>query len=126
MQLQETLILLASIDPWIQNKLNNKVLFVYEVPKTSMNVEFTRFRKEPEKPEELNIQDFQLAQLNPLFLTKSSATSDQQKKLNAQKGSGTSAFPSCFSKPQKHKAQATGSWTRGIRKQLQILAETSN
>ncbi|XP_032472993.1 protein HEATR9 [Phocoena sinus] len=124
--LQETLILLASIDPWIQNKLNNKVLFVYEVPKTSMNVEFTRFRKEPEKPEELNIQDFQLAQLNPLFLTKSSATSDQQKKLNAQKGSGTSAFPSCFSKPQKHKAQATGSWTRGIRKQLQILAETSN
>uniref|UniRef100_A0A8C9CQ04 HEAT repeat containing 9 n=1 Tax=Phocoena sinus TaxID=42100 RepID=A0A8C9CQ04_PHOSS len=115
--LQETLILLASIDPWIQNKLNNKVLFVYEVPKTSMNVEFTRFRKEPEKPEELNIQDFQLAQLNPLFLTKSSATSDQQKK---------SAFPSCFSKPQKHKAQATGSWTRGIRKQLQILAETSN
>ncbi|TKC35481.1 hypothetical protein EI555_004128, partial [Monodon monoceros] len=124
--LQETLILLASIDPWIQNKLKNKVLFVYEVPKTSMNVEFTRFRKEPEKPEELNIQDFQLAQLNPLFLTKSSATSDQQKKLNAQKGSGTSAFPSCFSKPQKHKSQATGSWTRGIRKQLRILAETSN
>ncbi|XP_019801074.1 protein HEATR9 [Delphinus delphis] len=124
--LQETLILLASTDPWIQNKLKNKVLFVHEVPKTSMNVEFTRFRKEPEKPEELNIQDVQLAQLNPLFLTKSSATSDQQKKLNAQKGSGTSAFPSCFSKPQKHKSQATGSWTRGIRKQLRILAETSN
>ncbi|KAJ8783951.1 hypothetical protein J1605_008994 [Eschrichtius robustus] len=124
--LQETLILWASIDPWIQNKLKNKVLFVYEVPKTSMNVEITRFRKEPEKPEELNIQDFQLAQLNPLFLTKSSATSDQQKKFNAQKGSGTSAFPSCFSKPQKHKSQATGSWPRGIRKQLRILAETSN
>ncbi|XP_036694059.1 protein HEATR9 [Balaenoptera musculus] len=124
--LQETLILWASIDPWIQNKLKNKVLFVSEVPKTSMNVEITRFRKEPEKPEELNIQDFQLAQLNPLFLTKSSATSDQQKKLNAQKGSGTSAFPSCFSKPQKHKSQATGSWPRGIRKQLRILAETSN
>ncbi|XP_067570312.1 protein HEATR9 [Pseudorca crassidens] len=124
--LQETLILLASTDPWIQNKLKNKVLFIHEVPKTSMNVEFTRFRKEPEKPEELNIQDVQLAQLNPLFLTKSSAMSDQQKKLNAQKGSGTSAFPSCFSKPQKHKSQATGSWTRGIRKQLQILAETSN
>ncbi|XP_007447114.1 PREDICTED: uncharacterized protein C17orf66 homolog [Lipotes vexillifer] len=124
--LQETLIILASIDPWIQNKLKNKVLFVYEVPKTSTNVEFTRFRKEPEKPEELNIQDFQLAQLNPLFLTKSSATSDQQKKLNAQKGSGTSAFPSCFSKSQKHKSQATGSWTRGIRKQLRILAEISN
>ncbi|XP_004271865.1 protein HEATR9 [Orcinus orca] len=124
--LQETLILLASTDPWIQNKLKNKVLFVHEVPKTSMNVEFTRFRKEPEKPEELNIQDVQLAQLNPLFLTKSSATSDQRKKLNAQKGSGTSAFPSCFSKPQKHKSQATGSWTRGIRKQLRILAETSN
>ncbi|KAB0391350.1 hypothetical protein E2I00_010681, partial [Balaenoptera physalus] len=124
--LQETLILWASIDPWIQNKLKNKVLFVSEVPKTSMNVEITRFRKEPEKPEELNIQDFQLAQLNPLSLTKSSATSDQQKKLNAQKGSGTSAFPSCFSKPQKHKSQATRSWPRGIRKQLRILAETSN
>ncbi|XP_057569793.1 protein HEATR9 [Hippopotamus amphibius kiboko] len=123
--LQETLILLASIDPWIQNKLKNKVLFVYE-PKTSTNVELTRFWKEPEKPEELNIQDFQCAQLNPLFLTKSSATSDQQKKLNAQKGSGTSAFPSCFSKPQQLKSQATGSWTPGIRKQLQILAETSN
>ncbi|XP_026943211.1 protein HEATR9 [Sagmatias obliquidens] len=124
--LQETLILLASTDPWIQNKLKNKVLFVREVPKTSMNVEFTRFRKEPEKPEELSIQDVQLAQLSPLFLTKSSATPDPQKKLNAQKASGTSAFPSCFSKPQKHKSQATGSWTRGIRKQLRILAETSN
>ncbi|XP_065767007.1 protein HEATR9 [Muntiacus reevesi] len=122
--LQETLILLASIDPWIHNKLKNKVLFVCEMPKTSMKVEFTRFRKEPENPEESNIQDFQLTELNPLFLTKSSATLDQQKKLNPPKGSDTPGFlPSLYISP-KHKSQ--GSWTQGIRKQLQIFAETPN
>uniref|UniRef100_A0A452FJ06 HEAT repeat containing 9 n=1 Tax=Capra hircus TaxID=9925 RepID=A0A452FJ06_CAPHI len=110
--LQETLILLASIDPWIQNKLKNKVLFVCEMPKTSMKVEFTRFRKEPEKPEESNIQDFQLTELNPLFLTKSS------------KGSDTPGFLPSFSISPKHKSQ--GSWAQGIRKQLQIFAETPN
>uniref|UniRef100_A0A667HKB8 HEAT repeat containing 9 n=1 Tax=Lynx canadensis TaxID=61383 RepID=A0A667HKB8_LYNCA len=113
--LQETLTLLASTDPWIQNKLKNKVTFVYEAPKTNEEAEPTRFRKDPENPEELNIQDFQLAQLNPLFIAKSRATSDQQKKPT---------FPTCFSKP-KHKAQATGPWVPGIRKQLQILAKTS-
>uniref|UniRef100_A0ABI7YYR7 HEAT repeat containing 9 n=1 Tax=Felis catus TaxID=9685 RepID=A0ABI7YYR7_FELCA len=113
--LQETLTLLASTDPWIQNKLKNKVIFVYEAPKTNEEAEPTRFRKDPENPEELNIQDFQLAQLNPLFIAKSRATSDQQKKPT---------FPTCFSKP-KHKAQATGPWVPGIRKQLQILAKTS-
>ncbi|XP_007096107.2 protein HEATR9 isoform X2 [Panthera tigris] len=125
--LQETLTLLASTDPWIQNKLKNKVLFVYEAPKTNEEAEPTRFRKDPENPEELNIQDFQLAQLNPLFIAKSRATSDQQKKLNAQRESAfylTSTFPTCFSKP-KHKAQATGPWVPGIKKQLQILAKTS-
>ncbi|KAF4012077.1 hypothetical protein G4228_003297 [Cervus hanglu yarkandensis] len=122
--LQETLILLASIDPWIHNKLKNKVLFVCEMPKTSMKVEFTRFRKEPENPEESNIQDFQLTELNPLFLTKSSATLDQQKKLNPPKGSDTPVFlPSLYISP-KHKS--LGSWTQGIRKQLQIFAETPN
>ncbi|XP_039078562.1 protein HEATR9 isoform X1 [Hyaena hyaena] len=108
--LQETLILLASVDPWIQNKLNNKVLFVYEAPKINEEAEPTRFRKEPENPEELNIQDFKLAQLNPLFIAKSGATSDDQKKLSAQRGSAfhlTSTFPTCFSKP-KHKAQTIG------------------
>ncbi|XDB60697.1 PREDICTED: protein HEATR9 [Capra hircus] len=122
--LQETLILLASIDPWIQNKLKNKVLFVCEMPKTSMKVEFTRFRKEPEKPEESNIQDFQLTELNPLFLTKSSAMLDHQKKLNPQKGSDTPGFLPSFSISPKHKSQ--GSWAQGIRKQLQIFAETPN
>uniref|UniRef100_A0ABI7YY33 HEAT repeat containing 9 n=1 Tax=Felis catus TaxID=9685 RepID=A0ABI7YY33_FELCA len=125
--LQETLTLLASTDPWIQNKLKNKVIFVYEAPKTNEEAEPTRFRKDPENPEELNIQDFQLAQLNPLFIAKSRATSDQQKKLSAQRESAfylTSTFPTCFSKP-KHKAQATGPWVPGIRKQLQILAKTS-
>ncbi|XP_025773679.1 protein HEATR9 isoform X2 [Puma concolor] len=125
--LQETLTLLASTDPWIQNKLKNKVIFVYEAPKTNEEAEPTRFRKDPENPEELNIQDFQLAQLNPLFIAKSRATSDQQKKLSAQRESAfylTSTFPTCFSKP-KHKAQATGPWVPGLRKQLQILAKTS-
>ncbi|KAI5222734.1 Protein Heatr9 [Manis pentadactyla] len=56
--LQETLILLASIDPWIQNKLKNKVFCAYEAPKVSEKAEPTRFRKEPENPDELNIQDF--------------------------------------------------------------------
>ncbi|XP_042772656.1 protein HEATR9 isoform X4 [Panthera leo] len=125
--LQETLTLLASTDPWIQNKLKNKVIFVYEAPKTNEEAEPTRFRKDPENPEELNIQDFQLAQLNPLFIAKSRATSDQQKKPSAQRESAfylTSTFPTCFSKP-KHKAQATGPWVPGIKKQLQILAKTS-
>ncbi|CAI9162612.1 unnamed protein product [Rangifer tarandus platyrhynchus] len=122
--LQETLILLASIDPWIHNKLKNKVLFVCEMPKASLKVEFTRFRKEPENPEESNIQDFQLTELNPLFLTKSSAMLDQQKKLNPPKGSDTPGFlPSLYISP-KHKSR--GSWTQGIRKQLQIFAETPN
>ncbi|XP_040496910.1 protein HEATR9 isoform X2 [Ursus maritimus] len=125
--LQETLTVLASIDPWIQNKLKNKVLFVCEALKTNEEEGPTRFRKEPENPEELTIQDFQLAQLNPLFIAKSTATSDQQKNLSAQRGSAfylPSAFPPCFSKP-KHKAPATGPWVPRIRKQLQILAKTS-
>lgn len=128
MQLQETLILLASIDPWIQNKLKNKVFLIYEAPTTNEKVEPTRFRKKPENPEELNIQDFRLAQLNPLFIAKSIASSNQEKKLSDQKGFAyylNSAFPPCFSKPQKHNSQATGPWVPEIRKQLQILAKTS-
>ncbi|CAD7667496.1 unnamed protein product [Nyctereutes procyonoides] len=125
--LEETLTLVASIDPWIKNKLKNKVLFVYKAPKTNEEAGPTRFRKEPENLEELNIQDFQLVQLNPLFIAKSRATSDQQKKLGIQKESAfylSSAFLPHVSKP-KHKAQATGPWVPKIRKQLQILAKTS-
>lgn len=128
MQLQETLILLASSDPWIQNKLKNKVLLIYEAPKTNEKAEPTRFRKIPENPEELNIQDFRLAQLNPLFIAKSIASSNQDKNLSDQKGFAyclNSAFPPYFSKPQKHISQTTGPWVPEIRKQLQILAKTS-
>lgn len=112
MQLQETFILLASIDPWVQTKLKNKVIFVCEAPKTNKKVEPTRFRENlDENLEELNIQDFRLVQLNPLFVAKASAISDQQKKLSAQKRSAcylTSTLPPFL----KHKSQATGPWAR--------------
>ncbi|KAM8811967.1 protein HEATR9 [Rhynchonycteris naso] len=126
--LQETLIFLASVDPWVQKKLINKVLLVPEAPKTNEKVEPTRFREKHETREELNIQDFRLAQLNPLLIAKASATSDQQNKLRDQKGSScylTAAFPPRVPKPSNHKPQATGPWTPGIRKELQILAKTS-
>ncbi|XP_047401645.1 protein HEATR9 [Sciurus carolinensis] len=115
--LQETLILCASTDPWIQNMLKNKVFYVYEAPKTNEKAKPTRFWKEPENPEELNIQDFRLAKLNPLLIAKSSSKSDQKKKLPA--------FPPCFPKPQEKRPQTTGPWAPGIRKQLRILAKTS-
>ncbi|XP_058301428.1 protein HEATR9 isoform X2 [Hylobates moloch] len=114
--LQETLILCASIDPWIQNKLKNKVLFVYEAPKTNVKAEPTRFQKEPENPEELTIQDFRLAKLNPLFIAKSITKVGQKK---------TPAFPPCCSKPRKHRPQAIGPWQPRIKKQLRVLAETA-
>ncbi|KAG8520184.1 Protein HEATR9, partial [Galemys pyrenaicus] len=126
--LQETLILLTSIDPWVQNKLKNKIFFVYEEPKTKKKVMPTRFRKEPEDSEDLNIQDFKLVQLNPLFITKSSTVADQQRKPTAQKGSVlccNSALPSCFSKSLKHKSQFTGPWVPTIGKQLQSLSKAS-
>ncbi|EHH57895.1 hypothetical protein EGM_07636 [Macaca fascicularis] len=112
--LQETLILCASIDPWIQNKLKNKVLSVYEAPKTNVKAEPTRFRKEPENPEELTIQDFRLAKLNPLFTAKSITKVGQKK---------TPAFPPYCSKPRKHRPQAIGPWQPRIKKQLRVLAE---
>uniref|UniRef100_A0A2K5TVK7 HEAT repeat containing 9 n=1 Tax=Macaca fascicularis TaxID=9541 RepID=A0A2K5TVK7_MACFA len=115
-QLQETLILCASIDPWIQNKLKNKVLSVYEAPKTNVKAEPTRFRKEPENPEELTIQDFRLAKLNPLFTAKSITKVGQKK---------TPAFPPYCSKPRKHRPQAIGPWQPRIKKQLRVLAETA-
>ncbi|KAM5215958.1 LOW QUALITY PROTEIN: protein HEATR9 [Hipposideros larvatus] len=125
--LQETLILLASTDPWIQKKLKNKAFLVYEAPKNNEKAEPMRFRNKPENPEELSIQDFRLAQLNPFFVAKASASLDQQEMLSAQKGSAcylTSAFPPCFSKLLENNSQATV-WAPGIRKPLQILAQTS-
>ncbi|KAM4824514.1 protein HEATR9 isoform X1 [Urocitellus parryii] len=115
--LQETLILCASTDPWIQNMLKNKVFYVYEAPKTNEKAKPTGFWKESEKPEELNIQDFRLAKLNPLLIAKSISKSDQKKKLHA--------FSPCFRKPQKETPEVTGPWEPGIRKQLRILAQSS-
>ncbi|XP_077021237.1 protein HEATR9 isoform X3 [Tamandua tetradactyla] len=134
--LQETLILLASTDPWIQKKLKNKVLVVYEGLKTNVKPEFTRFRKEPERPEELNIQDFKLVQLSPLFTSKSSTKINQQKTFSAQKGSdfyftsrsdlaAATAFPSCFSKSLQNKSKAIRSWKPKIKRQFQTFADTS-
>nr|XP_012638329.1 protein HEATR9 isoform X2 [Microcebus murinus] len=111
--LQETLIICASTNPWIKNKLKNKIFLVCEEPKTKVKAEPTRFRKEPENPEELTIQDFGLAKLNPLFITKYATKEDQKKTLPA--------FPRCHSKPQKHKPQVMGPWQPNIRKQLQSL-----
>ncbi|XP_045381467.1 protein HEATR9 [Lemur catta] len=105
--LQETLILCASTDPWIQNKLKNKVFLVCEEPKTTVKAEPARFRKEPENPEELDIQDFRLAKLKPLLIAKSITNGDQKKKLPA--------FLPCCSKPQKHRPQITGPWQPKIR-----------
>lgn len=115
MQLQETLIIWASIDPWIQKKLKNKVFFVYEASKTRKKAEPTRFWKEPEYQEELNIQDFQLAKLNPLTITKRITKVDQEKQFPD--------FPSYVSKPQKQKPQTTGPWQPSTRQQLWALAE---
>ncbi|XP_021570897.1 protein HEATR9 isoform X2 [Carlito syrichta] len=106
--LQETLILRTSVDSWIQNKLKNKIFIVHEAPKTDVKAEPTRFQKEPENPEELNIQDFRLVKLNPLCFTKPSTKVDQKKKVPA--------FPFCCSKPQKHRPQAPGPWQPRIRK----------
>ncbi|XP_053517273.1 protein HEATR9 [Artibeus jamaicensis] len=126
--IQETFVVLASTDPWIQNKVKDKVLCVHEAPKNDKKAEPTRFRPKPDSPEELNIQDFRLVQLNPLLIAKASATTDLQKKPSTQNGSAcylASAFPPCLSEPLQHKPQAAGPWTPAIRKQLQILAKTS-
>ncbi|XP_005402952.1 PREDICTED: protein HEATR9 isoform X2 [Chinchilla lanigera] len=111
--LQETLIIWASIDPWIQKKLKNKVFFVYEAPK-NRKTEPTRFRTEPEE-EELTVRHFQLARLNPLLVAKASTKVDQKKKVPD--------FPSDLSQPQKQKSQTTGPWQPRIRQQLRALAE---
>ncbi|XP_048222077.1 protein HEATR9 [Perognathus longimembris pacificus] len=109
--LQETLLLWASMNPWIQSKLRNKVFFVSAISETSKVKEPTRFRKEPDKLEELNIQDFRLAKLNPLFISQFCNKEGKRKKLPA--------FPPCFSKPQKQRSQTKGPWQSITRKQIQ-------
>ncbi|XP_051680626.1 protein HEATR9 isoform X2 [Oryctolagus cuniculus] len=81
--LQETLVLWSSTDPWIQSKLKNKIFLAYEAPKTNVEAAFTRFRKKPETPEQLTIQDFRLARLSPLLIAKASTKMDQKKRLPA-------------------------------------------
>uniref|UniRef100_A0A8C0ZYK0 Protein HEATR9 n=1 Tax=Castor canadensis TaxID=51338 RepID=A0A8C0ZYK0_CASCN len=113
--IQETLIVWASTDPWIQNKLKNKVFSVYEAPKTNVKIKPTRFRKEPEILEELNIQDFRLAKLNPLFISKFCKKEEQKEKVHS--------FLPCLSMLQKQRPHTPGPWQPTIRKQLQNLAE---
>ncbi|XP_006833684.1 PREDICTED: uncharacterized protein C17orf66 homolog [Chrysochloris asiatica] len=124
--LQKTLILLASTEPWIRKKLKNKVLFVYEEPKTKAKPEPTRFRNEPESLEELGIQDFQLVQLSPLFAAKSNTKMEQEKKLRIQGRPvlqptinpdlhAATVFPPSFSKSVKDMSQAKGPWKPNFR-----------
>ncbi|KAF6094119.1 HEAT repeat containing 9 [Phyllostomus discolor] len=126
--LQEAFVVLASTDPWIQNKVKNNVLCVQEAPKDDGKVEPTRFRPKLDRPEELDIQDFRLVQLRPLLIAKASAAASLQEKPSAQEGSTcyfASAFPPLVPEPQQHKPQVAGLWTLAIRKQLQVLAKTS-
>ncbi|XP_062031071.1 protein HEATR9 [Lepus europaeus] len=81
--LQETLVLWSSTDPWIQSKLKNKIFLAYEAPKTNVETAPARFRKKPETPEQLTIQDFRLARLSPLLIAKASTKMDQKKRLPA-------------------------------------------
>ncbi|KAM4843298.1 protein HEATR9 [Thomomys bottae] len=99
-KLQETLLLWASIYPWVQRKLKNKIFFVSEVSHTSEVREPTRFRKEPEDLlEDLNIQDFRRAKLNPLLISQFCNKEGKRKKLPA--------FPPCFSKKQQKQRSQT-------------------
>nr|XP_048293761.1 protein HEATR9 isoform X3 [Myodes glareolus] len=110
--IQETLLVWAASNPWIQKKLQNKVFFVYDVPKTG-KVEPTRFRKEPEAIDDLCIKDFRRAKLSPLFIAKS--CNKQGEKQEAP------AFSFYFSKPRKQRPQVTGPWEPKIREQLRNL-----
>ncbi|XP_004594045.2 protein HEATR9 [Ochotona princeps] len=112
--LQETLILWSSTDPWIQSKLKDKIFFVYETPKISVEEAPIRFREKPETPEKLNIQDFRLVQLNPLFITKSCTKRDKKKRMPV--------FLSCFHRePQM---QPLGNWQSRIRNKSCSLSGT--
>uniref|UniRef100_H0X5E2 HEAT repeat containing 9 n=1 Tax=Otolemur garnettii TaxID=30611 RepID=H0X5E2_OTOGA len=102
--LQETLILCASTDPWIQRKLKDKVFLIYKATETTVKAEPTKICQETDNLEELNIQDFRLAKLNPLFIAKSSTSEEEKKKLYA-------VPPLLWCPiPQKHGSQAAGPW----------------
>ncbi|XP_031207603.1 protein HEATR9 [Mastomys coucha] len=115
--IQETLLVWASRNPWIQNKLTNKVFFVYDIPKT-VKTEPTRFRKKPDSIDNLCISDFRQAKLSPLFIAK--ACNKLGEKLEAP------AFSFYFSKPRKQRPQATGPWEPKIREQLRNLVLPQN
>ncbi|XP_034362723.1 protein HEATR9 [Arvicanthis niloticus] len=115
--IQETLLVWASRNPSIQNKLTNKIFFVYDVPR-SVKTEPTRFRKTPESPDNLCITDFRQAKLSPLSIAK--ACNKLGEKLEAP------AFSFYFSKPKKQRPQATGPWEPKIREQLRNLMLPQN
>ncbi|CAO2644587.1 Protein HEATR9 [Lemmus lemmus] len=115
--IQETLLVWAASNPWIQKKLKNKVFFVYDLPKTG-KVALTRFRKEPEALDDSCIEDFRRTKLNSLFIAKS--CSKQGEKQEAP------AFSFYFSKPRKQRPQATGPWEPKIREQLRNLVRPQN
>ncbi|XP_006247083.1 protein HEATR9 isoform X4 [Rattus norvegicus] len=115
--IQETLLIWASRNPWIRNKLTNKVFFVYDVPKT-VKVEPTRFQKEPESLDNLCITDFRRVKLSTLSIAKS--CNKLGGKLEAP------AFSFYFSKPKKEMPKATGPWEPKIRQQLRNLVLSQN
>ncbi|OBS70123.1 hypothetical protein A6R68_01341, partial [Neotoma lepida] len=117
MQIQQTLLIWASSHPWIQKKLQNKLFFVYDVPKAS-KVEPIRFQKEPESQDDLCIKDFRHAKLSPLFISKSF------KKLGKKQEAPTFSF--YFSKPRKQKTEAKEAWEPKIREQLRNMARPQN
>ncbi|XP_055982500.1 protein HEATR9 [Sorex fumeus] len=106
--LQETLILLASVDPWVQNKLKNKVSFKHDVTPKAKVYGLQRRQKildENKLLEESIIIKLTHAKLNPIFIAKSSAMEDQQERLSVEKEStfdfSTSSFNGVMTPRQK-------------------------
>ncbi|XP_051014665.1 protein HEATR9 [Acomys russatus] len=112
--IQETLLVWASSNPWIQMKLRNKVFFVYDVPK-AVKAGPTRFRKEPDGLDDLCIKDFRCAKLSPLFIAKSCNKLGEKQEAPA--------FSFSFSKPTKQRPPPKGPWQPKIREQLRNLVK---
>ncbi|XP_049646359.1 protein HEATR9 [Suncus etruscus] len=107
--LQKTLILLASVDPWVQNKLKNKVYLECEVtPKAETYTQSRRHKilDETKLLEDSIIIKLKHAKLSPFFIAKSSVTAEEQKRLSTQKESNfdLSTFSSNDFMPAKHRA----------------------
>ncbi|XP_021504696.2 protein HEATR9 [Meriones unguiculatus] len=115
--IQETLLVWASNNPWIQNRLKNKIFFVYDVPKT-VKAKPTRFREEPQGLDDICIKDFRQVKLNPLYIAKS--CNKQGEKPEAP------AFSFYFSEPRKQKSPDKGPWEPKIRAQLRDLLRPQN